>query len=120
MLSKAGNWRKGFGSTFFTPGRSQAQTTASNSRSSSRTWRPVIFDGRPSAPVSYAMSRIAVRRLILAPRSSRYLTMGSWRNVCGDPSSMRSTDASVRIAKSMKIVSMHRAEILSQSMKPSA
>ena len=37
---------------------------------------------------------------------------------CGEPSSIRSTDASVRMAKSMKMVSMARAEMWSQSRKP--
>ena len=81
---------------------------------------PVTRVGLPFASTSCTSSRAGVRRLILTPRSSRYLMIGSCRYVCGEPSSMRSTDASVRIAKSMKIVSMQRAEMWSQSMKPSA
>ena len=38
----------------------------------------------------------------------------------GEPSHMRRTEASERTAKSWKMVSMQRAEMLSQSMKPSA
>mmetsp|Transcript_21929 Transcript_21929/g.87039 ORF Transcript_21929/g.87039 Transcript_21929/m.87039 type:complete len:273 (-) Transcript_21929:468-1286(-) len=85
------------------------------------TTTPLTRVGRPvSGSTSCTMSRIAERRFTLTPRSSRYFRMGSCRYVCGEPSSMRSTEASVRIAKSMKIVSMHRAEMWSQSMKPSA
>mmetsp|Transcript_42235 Transcript_42235/g.137057 ORF Transcript_42235/g.137057 Transcript_42235/m.137057 type:complete len:248 (-) Transcript_42235:424-1167(-) len=123
------------------PGRSSAQTTASNSRTSdvspsstvsscstasSRcatdrfTLMPLTRVGLPLASTSWTRSRTGVRRLILTSRSSRYLMIGSCRYVCGEPSSIRSTDASVRMAKSMKMVSMARAEMWSQSMKPSA
>ena len=106
--------------SFLAPGRSTAATTASNSFSSDCTWRPVTLQGLPDASVSYTISRIPVLKLIFTPLSSRYLTMGSWRYVCGLPSNIRKTEASVRIANNMKIVSMHRAEMWSQSMNPRA
>ena len=103
--------RKLSGSSFLMPGTSTAATTASNSRTSASlpATMPVTRVGLPCASTSCTRSRMGVRRCSLAPRSSRYEMIGSCRYVCGEPSSMRSTDASVRIAKSMKIVSMQRA-----------
>ena len=46
--------------------------------------------------------------------------MGSCKYVWGEPSSIRKTDASVLIANNIKIVSMHRALMWSQSMNPNA
>mmetsp|Transcript_28734 Transcript_28734/g.69175 ORF Transcript_28734/g.69175 Transcript_28734/m.69175 type:complete len:202 (+) Transcript_28734:322-927(+) len=81
---------------------------------------PVTLVGLPSSSRSCTRSRHPMEVLTLTPLSPKYLRMGSWRQVWGLPSSMRSTDASVRIAKSMNMVSMHRAEMLSQSTNPSA
>lgn len=46
----------------------------------------------------------AIRREVwcLTPRSPRYLRMGWWMKSSGDPSSIRSTDASDRMANSCK------------------
>mmetsp|Transcript_40101 Transcript_40101/g.99784 ORF Transcript_40101/g.99784 Transcript_40101/m.99784 type:complete len:227 (-) Transcript_40101:352-1032(-) len=122
MLSNMGTLRKDSGSTFLMPGKSNAAMTQSNSRglSSPEIWMAVTLVGTPLASVSWRRSLTAARRLTLTPRSSRYLRIGSCRKVCGEPSSMRSTEASVRMAKSMKMVSMQRAEMWSQSMKPRA
>mmetsp|Transcript_24391 Transcript_24391/g.50389 ORF Transcript_24391/g.50389 Transcript_24391/m.50389 type:complete len:225 (-) Transcript_24391:557-1231(-) len=120
MLSKSLYLRKLSGSSFLIPGTSTAATTTSNSCTLVPTLIPRTRVGLPSESVSWISSRQGALRLILTLRSSRYLMMGSCRKVCGEPSSMRSTEASVRIAKSMKIVSMQRAEMWSQSRKPSA
>jgi hypothetical protein len=46
--------------------------------------------------------------------------MGPLRYTSGDPLSIRKSDASVLVANNAKIVSMHLALMLSQSMKPRA
>lgn len=46
------------------------------------------------------MSRIRREVSCFTPRSPRYLRMGWWMNSSGDPSSIRSTDASDRMANS--------------------
>ncbi len=47
----------------------------------------------------------------LPPLDCTYSTMGCSRRSAGDPLSMRSTEASVFVAKNWKIDSMHLAEI---------
>jgi hypothetical protein len=54
------------------------------------------------------------------PLASMYSVMGLRRRSAGEPLSMRRTEASVLVAKNWKMVSMHRAEMLSQSRKPRA
>mmetsp|Transcript_28054 Transcript_28054/g.48735 ORF Transcript_28054/g.48735 Transcript_28054/m.48735 type:complete len:240 (-) Transcript_28054:232-951(-) len=120
MLSKSLYLRKFSGSSFLMPGTSRAATVTSNSCTLVPTLMPRTRVGLPSASTSWISSRAGELRLILTLRSSRYLMMGSWRKVCGEPSSIRRTEASVRMAKSMKMVSMQRAEMWSQSRKPSA
>ena len=126
-LSNSLNCRKSAGNSFWMPGTSVAATTTSNVRSSAgapptpaAVLNPFITVGFPEASFSYTRSVTRLLRKISTPRSSRYLTMGLCRNSLGDPSSMRRTDASVRTAKSWKMVNMHRADVLSQSMKPNA
>mmetsp|Transcript_33312 Transcript_33312/g.82534 ORF Transcript_33312/g.82534 Transcript_33312/m.82534 type:complete len:208 (-) Transcript_33312:602-1225(-) len=110
------------------PGTSTAATTTSNSLVSSCrslpggpvTTMPRIRVGAPDASVSYSRSFTFRRVKILAPLASRYCCMGLWRYSCGDPSSIRSTDASLLTANSWKMVSMHRADMWSQSIKPRA
>ena len=48
---------------------------------------------------------------ILPPLDCTYSAMGWSRRSAGDPLSMRSTDASVFVAKNWKMDSMHLAEI---------
>ena len=48
---------------------------------------------------------------ILPPLDCTYSAMGCSRRSAGDPLSMRSTDASVFVAKNWKMDSMHLAEI---------
>mmetsp|Transcript_66196 Transcript_66196/g.137934 ORF Transcript_66196/g.137934 Transcript_66196/m.137934 type:complete len:243 (-) Transcript_66196:566-1294(-) len=123
MLSNIGYLRKDSGSTFLIPGTSHAATTASNSRNSffAPTTMPWTRVGSPVlSSISCAMSLTGVDRLILTPLSSRYLIIGSCRPVCGLPSSILNTLASVRMANSMKMVSIALAEMLSQSKNPSA
>mmetsp|Transcript_10123 Transcript_10123/g.23654 ORF Transcript_10123/g.23654 Transcript_10123/m.23654 type:complete len:242 (+) Transcript_10123:738-1463(+) len=122
MLSNMGYCRNDAGSTFLIPGTSRAATTASNSRSCSLApvTMPLTRVGRPAASTSCTMSRTGVDRWIFTLRSSRYSMIGSCSPVWGEPSSMRRTEASVRMAKSMKMVSIARALISSQSRNPSA
>mmetsp|Transcript_15889 Transcript_15889/g.33574 ORF Transcript_15889/g.33574 Transcript_15889/m.33574 type:complete len:243 (+) Transcript_15889:1071-1799(+) len=123
MLSNMGKLsRKDWGSTFLIPGTSKAHTTASNSFNSffGPTLIPVTLVGLPFSSKSWTSSRHPVERFTVTPLSSKYLSMGSCNPVWGLPSNILKTLASVRMAKSMKIVSMHRAEILSQSTNPRA
>ena len=61
-----------------------------------------------------------MRVCILPPLASMYAAMGLSRRSSGEPLSIRRTDASVLVAKNWKMVSMQRAEMLSQSRKPRA
>lgn len=56
----------------------------------------------------------------LPPLSVIYFLMGPLRYTSGEPLSMRSSEASVLVANSENIVSIQRALILSQSIKPRA
>mmetsp|Transcript_33553 Transcript_33553/g.79405 ORF Transcript_33553/g.79405 Transcript_33553/m.79405 type:complete len:213 (-) Transcript_33553:761-1399(-) len=125
ILSNCSILRKFSGRSFLIPGTSWAQIVTSNSRRtasppSSETLIPCTNVGLPSASTSWMMSSTRELRLNFTPRSSRYARIGPDTNRSGEPSHMRSTDASERTANNWKMVSMQRAEMLSQSMNPSA